>query len=668
MVLAGGELQIGTAANPVAANVSAQVIFPDQALDLVHDPEQFGNGLIALGKVTIYGAAKNQTFLPLAVEPHAGDTTLTLSQPVTGWRAGDRLELPDTRQLTWETSPDNPDAAYYSQRELPTITSVSADGRTVTLTQPLVYDHLGARDGDGVLTFLPDVANLTRNVVIRSANARGVRGHTLFTGRADVDIHFAQFAGLGRTTVDGLDSTTLDPSGAVTHLGTNETGRYSVNFRDLVGPSSPQVDGYQFTFQGNSVFCPLDPMTFRWGIALHDSSYGLIQDNVLYNWAGAGIVTDTGNEVYNVIAHNLVTRITQAGRWVGRPDDRGMFGPDLAFEGSAFWLRGGTNYVRDNVVSEARIGYTYYARGNPIVTVPVAQGADPSQPGQSQTVELIRQPILEFARNEVYGGWTDEGLTIWNLGAQGGFVNPNQAESVIKDFRAWNVKMVYYNYETKHVTFDGLVARGNFANLATGQSGTALYAGDYQQVDFAVRNSDIQGFSVGIDAGPTTGTTQVIENSYLRNYVDILVTPQFDTASAVAPVILPRTTVINNVRFGSVNVADGTYNFAKSFICMDGRPTAAATDFVTGDKVLVYQYNGVAGDDFRLYYQQQAANAVIPSTTYFPDGTTVLSLGSPAAGLTNARAWQQYGIAFAGAVAPLNSTTRSDVFGLVGSL
>src|SRR5205823_14591760 len=125
--------------------------------------------------------------------------------------------------------------------------------------------------------------------------------------------------------------------------------RYAVNFDNLVGPTTPQADGYQFTFQGNSVFCPLDPMPFRWGIALHNSSYGLIQDNVLYNWAGAGIVADTGSEVGNVIAHNLITRITQYGRWVGRADDRGVSG-DFGFEGSAFWFRGEQNFVRDNVV------------------------------------------------------------------------------------------------------------------------------------------------------------------------------------------------------------------------------------------------------------------------------------------------------------------------------
>src|SRR5206468_2828357 len=109
LVMAGGELRIGTAAAPVAGNVKAEVVFADVPLDTTNDPEQYGNGLIALGKVTMYGAAKD-SFVQLAGEPKAGDTTLTLSQPVNGWQVGDKLIIPDTRQVNpnwttgqWET-------------------------------------------------------------------------------------------------------------------------------------------------------------------------------------------------------------------------------------------------------------------------------------------------------------------------------------------------------------------------------------------------------------------------------------------------------------------------------------------------------------------------------------------------------------------------------------
>jgi uncharacterized repeat protein (TIGR01451 family) len=683
LVMAGGQLQIGTATNPVAATVKAEVVFANVPLDLVNDPAQYGNGLIALGKVTIYGAAMNQTFVELAAEPLAGATTLTLSQPVSGWRVGDRLELPDTRMLYTEIAPGDPTlGTYASQREMVTLSAISADGLTLTLSQPLQFDHKGARDGDGVLTFLPHVADLTRNVVIHSASATGVRGHTLFTGRADVDIHYAQFSGLGRTTVSDLDSTTFDASGNVTHVGTNQTGRYSVNFDNLVGPTTPQSDGYQFTFQGNSVFCPLDPMPFRWGIALHNSSYGLIQDNVLYNWAGAGIAADTGSEVDNVIAHNLVTRISGNINVTQRPDGRNNV--DLGYEGAGLWFRSFNNYVRNNVVSEAITGYTYYAYGEgAAVRVPTTQGADPSQSGQYQMVWYNQQPILEFAGNQVYGGWTYQGMWIWSLGNQNGeILNPNMPESVVKNFQVWNVYGIgYYNYDTDHLTFDGLVIRGDWSLMLQGHYvGTGLYASDYVYRNFKVINSDIQGLKVGFDAGiigrtnGPVGAAEVIENTYFRNYLDVTFNLQFSVGGA--QVVEPRTTILQNDRFARLNVPDNWAMPPQSFIDMTGNPGGYYTNYILTDNIYVYNFNGVVGDNFQVYYNQQAASYVLPQTNWvvppgtnpaYPDGV-MGDLGCPVAGLTNAQAWQQYGIAFAGAIAPADATTRSNIIGLVKSI
>src|SRR5262249_6113746 len=162
-------------------------------------------------------------------------------------------------------------------------------------TAPLQYNHPGSWNATGAVEFLPHVANLTHNVVFKSESATGTRGHVVFTHRADVNIQNAQFSALGRTTNAADDDTTFDASGFVTHGGSNQSGRRPVQFRPLLGPAAPPADGYQFVFSGNSVFCPLDPMTFRWGIALKDSHYGLVSHNVMYNWAGAGLAAEDGS-------------------------------------------------------------------------------------------------------------------------------------------------------------------------------------------------------------------------------------------------------------------------------------------------------------------------------------------------------------------------------------
>src|SRR5262249_47261905 len=151
---------------------------------------------------------------------------------------------------------------------------------TVTLTAPLQFDHLGARDGNGVLQYLPQVADETRNIVVASQNSVGNRGIVMFLDRANVNINSAAFLGLGRTTDAAIDDTTFNSNGQVTHIGTNEQDRTPVDFLNLWGPTSPQADGYQYTFADNVVHCIMEDQDHIWGIEVNNSSYGLIEGNV----------------------------------------------------------------------------------------------------------------------------------------------------------------------------------------------------------------------------------------------------------------------------------------------------------------------------------------------------------------------------------------------------
>jgi len=197
-----GVLEVGTAANPVAAGLLAEIVIANSPLGgSVADIDQYGTGIVVLGKVTMHGSVKTPTFVRLATEPRAGHTTLTLSEPVSGWRAGDRIVLPDTRHIKESEVTGGGWVNAVNQWEERTLQAISADGKTLTLTSALQYDHLGARDLNGVLDFLPHVGNLTRNVVIRSETATGTRGHMLAIHLADADIRYAQFKDMGRTTI-----------------------------------------------------------------------------------------------------------------------------------------------------------------------------------------------------------------------------------------------------------------------------------------------------------------------------------------------------------------------------------------------------------------------------------------------------------------------------------
>ena len=84
---------------PIAPDVTAEIVIADQPFNPEIDPAQIGNGIVALGKVTMHGAVKAQTFLRLSREPLAGQTSLVVERPVADWRVGDSLVIPDTRQL-----------------------------------------------------------------------------------------------------------------------------------------------------------------------------------------------------------------------------------------------------------------------------------------------------------------------------------------------------------------------------------------------------------------------------------------------------------------------------------------------------------------------------------------------------------------------------------------
>ena len=382
---------MGTAATPIAANVTAEIVIADSPLGgSVADPMQFGTGIIIFGKVSMHGSVKTPTFVRLATEPRAGHTTLTLSAPVSGWKVGDRLVLPDTRHIKESEVTGGGWINAVNQWEERTVQAISADGRTLTLNSALQYDHLGARDLNGVLDFLPHVGNLTRNVIIRSENPTGTRGHTLATHVADVDIRYVLFKDLGRTTYQPLNTTT------------NHIGRYPVHMHHLSGPLPTPANGYQFTLLGNAVDGGSVETKFKWGITVHGSHYGLIQDNVVYNYNGASIATEDGSESFNVFDHNFALR------GIGEPNNSvSEARMAMGTEGVGFWFRGPNNYVRNNVAAnfqnpttEAAYGFVFQFRYLGNIAVPNFKGADTIMATGQSTTDERQQPAAPPVREQ----------------------------------------------------------------------------------------------------------------------------------------------------------------------------------------------------------------------------------------------------------------------------
>ncbi|MBI4266625.1 MAG: hypothetical protein HY657_19835 [Acidobacteria bacterium] len=592
-VLPTGRLEIGTEQAPVQAGVTAEVVIADRPIDTTRDPEQLTGGLVGLGAIRMHGAAKTPTFVRLAEEPLAGRTTLRFEAAVDGWRVGDTLVLPDTRQLRNNERGSN----YRPQWEELTVAAVSAT--TVTLSAPLAFDHRGARRPDGALEFLLHVGNVSRNVVVRSQNPQGTRGHVIFVAHPDVDIRYALFKDLGRTRMGVLDNAEFAADGSVRHVGTNQIGRYSIHFHHAFGPRTPQANGYQFTLIGNAV----DDAS-KWGVTIHNSHYGLIRDNVVYNSRGAGIVTEDGTESFNVFERNFAVRSEGSGEFAPRSGYGGATA-DPGGEGAGFWLRGPNNILRNNVAANVEVfGYGIAAGALGTVRIPGFKGADTSREGEYVTIDTTDSPLLEFTGNEAYGA-IQTGVAIgWN--------------GTLKDSRVWHTSRNGITaFPADRLTIDGAVARGDRSVLGSAfENPTGIWFSNYGSKSVTISGADIQGMRVGvaspffsrIDTEPGRGDgVATIQNSYFRNYVGVAVATAYTPASTQVPV---KKAIVRNSRFdGLSGIAGGMY--APGAISMNYG--TAAGDTAGRDPLTVYDFNGKPGDTFRVFYSNDLPASAAPA-------------------------------------------------------
>ena len=665
-VLSTGSLTIGTAGQPISPQHTAEIVLRSTPLHTGtvenpgRDPSQYLTSMLVWGRVTIHGAPMARTFIRLAQEPLAGDITLSLEHPPTGWQVGDHIIIPDTRHIDPETE------TYKPQWEEHTIQSIT--GQTVMLTAPLQFDHPGARDADAARTptvlpdgtrLLPHVGNLSRNVVIRSENPGGTRGHTYFAAHAAADVRYALWQDLGRTRAEPIDNTTFDDQGNVTHIGTNQIARYPLHHHHLIGPRNPNNVGYQFIALGNAIVG-----SGKWGLTIHNSHYGLIQDNVVYDIVGAGIVTETGNEYGNVFRRNFVTGIRGGFNEDGTFNGLGENLTDFGELGDAFWFAGPLNIVIDNVAASAmRTGYVVFTRNIPIganvhdrpLPLPNFRGANMLSPDETTTVNISKTSLLAWMSNEVYGA-TTAGVTLWDVGKRLEF--PDADLTILKNQRVWHIPGIgirfYYNQEYE---LDGWVQRNDLTVVKDHEFATGGGKADASLVTHGgatahrvyLRHFDGQGGQYGlVNRGRGAAEWLVIESSVthhsvLKNYIDIAIRPWVQR-----PANGLRTTLIRNVVFDTLTdpaLVDGM-SIEPQFIDMQWRPPKRDRVF-QHERILIEHYQNTPGQNYQVFYEEQAPHFIIPnlkrSGTYqFPQ----------CIGLTNQACWSRHGGAIADEVAP----------------
>lgn len=357
------------------------------------------------GRMEFHGAAMNHTWVKLGALAKKGDAVVTLADAVTGWKTGDRVVIVGTTRQS--KHPDKKTFREHARDLTETEERVirAVDGSRVTLDDPLAFDHVC--DGD----YRGEIANLSRNVIVESADPAKARGHTMFHRGSSGAIHYAEFRHLGKEGV---------------------LGRYSIHFhlvRDTMRGAS--VIGASIWDSGN-----------RW-ITIHGTDYLVVRDCVGYQSVGHGFFLEDGTEVFNVLDHNLA--VQAAG---GKPLPKQVL-PFDHNDGAGFWWANSLNTFTRNVAAECdEYGYRFDATATPDFSLVLNV---PQPDGTRRATDIRTLPFVRFEDNEAhtqrrhafnFGGFSNgDGNDVDRSAKAGvGGVGPDAEHPfVIKNYRAWDV-------------------------------------------------------------------------------------------------------------------------------------------------------------------------------------------------------------------------------------
>jgi len=381
-------LEIGTLESPIPAGVKATI-------RLRHfkgtNVETLPAIVVCGGRWDLHGAPMARTWLKLAAPAKAGDKNVTLEQPASGWRVGDRIIVTSGDQPGVESGATFQKRQFGRQKPVGTEERVivAIDGAVVMLDRPLDKAH----HGDGLMRC--EVANLSRNVVIESAKPAEVRGHTMYHYGSTGGISYAELRHLGK---DGV------------------LGKYAIHFhrvRDTMRGSG--VTGASIWDSHN-----------RW-ITIHGTDHLLIRDCVGYRSNGHGFFLEDGTEQWNVLDRNLAV---QAFNSAPLPKQVLPFDPN---DGAGFWWSNGRNTFTRNVACENdRYGFHYQITKTPDFD-PVLHIRNPD--GTFAQRDLRTIPLLRFEDNESHS----EGLFDFRFGdeAHGSVYGDREHPFIVRNLRAW---------------------------------------------------------------------------------------------------------------------------------------------------------------------------------------------------------------------------------------
>ncbi|KAI3358131.1 hypothetical protein L3Q82_003134 [Scortum barcoo] len=439
LITDGGRLQIGQEGAP----------FQHKAIITLHgnlrSPELpvYGTKTLAVreGVLDLHGIPVPVPWTHLAQTATSGSNTLTLMKAVT-WKVGDEIVIASTGHRHSQ-----------EENELRKIAAVSADGKTLTLTEPLKYTHIG------VTVTLPDgtvfegrgeVGLLTRNIVVRGSqnqewnddieacpdgfNTGEFATQTCFQGRFGEEVGSDQFGGCimfhaprpnENLAIGRLEYVEVFHAGQAFRLG-----RYPIHWH-LMGDIN-----YKSYVRGCAIH-----QTFNRAVTIHNTHRLLVEHNVIYNIMGGAFFIEDGIETRNILQYNLAVFVKQS---------TSLLNDDVT--PAAYWVTNPNNIIRHNAAAGGtHFGFWYRMHDNP------------DGPSFDQNICQKRVPLGEFYNNTVHSqGW----FGLWIFAEffpmkNGGCSSLTPEPAVFRSLITWNCEKGAEWVNVGAVQFNGFVMVNN---------------------------------------------------------------------------------------------------------------------------------------------------------------------------------------------------------------
>ncbi|HZZ82613.1 MAG TPA: G8 domain-containing protein [Gemmataceae bacterium] len=348
-------LYVGKPGNPIPGKYQATIrLHYVEGMDKESCPALICCG----GRMEIHGEPMRTTWVKLKKQAQAGTTTISVLESVADWKEGDHVVLGSThRQRNEGRRGGFLDASENEERRIVSVGNRDfTGGYPIKLDKPLLFSHYADE------SFAAEVANLTRNVVVESADPDGIRGHTMYHKHSAGSISYAEFRHLGKKDV---------------------LGRYSIHFH-LCGQ----------TMRGSSVVgASIWDSHNRW-ITIHGTDALVIRDCVGFKSVGHGYFLEDGTEVNNIIDHNAAILVLPG---KALPKQLIPFDPN---RGAGFWWANCQNsFTRNVAVDCAEYGYRFDCKKtgdyDPILAI--------RQPDGTTKMQDTRiMPFIRFEDNEAH--------------------------------------------------------------------------------------------------------------------------------------------------------------------------------------------------------------------------------------------------------------------------